>query len=158
MRFNSIRSKIIAFFQRIGFGILLGLIQLGLVFLGIPRFYTTTVIIIGLVLYFVIPCLASLVASRDRERRSTGMGVGFVTGLTSAILFMLVLFVLVAIALNAPRPANTGRIAPIPLAFLAFYLIALALALNFLGVLLALLGGGLGGLIGKRWVAKPARL
>jgi hypothetical protein len=158
MQFNIIRSKIIAFFQRISFGILLGLIQLGLVFLGIPRFNATTLISIGLALYFVIPGLASLVASRQRERRSTGVGVGFATGLTCAIIIMLVLFILVAIALNAPRPTPTGRFVPIPLAFVAFYLIALALALNFLGVLLALLGGGLGGFIGRRWVAKPAKL
>jgi uncharacterized membrane protein YfcA len=154
MQFHLIRSKTIVFFQRTSFGILLALIQLGLVFLGIPHFSTTSIIIAGLVLYFVIPCLASLRASRQSERTSTGVVVGSVTGITSATIIMFVLFILAAIALTAPAPAisTSGRFVPIPLSFVVTYVIVLAFFLNLLGVLLAMIGGGLGGFIGRRWL------
>ena len=153
MQVHVIRARTITFFQRIGIGILLALIQLGLVFLGIPRFNTISVLIVGLALYLVIPGLAGFRASRRRERASTGLVTGFVIGLTCAIIIMLVLFVLVVIALNAPPPVTTGRFVPIPVAFVAFYVIALAFFLNSLGVLLATLGGWLGGFAGRRWIA-----
>ncbi len=60
------------------------------------------------------------------------------------------------IALNVPRSNTSGRFVPIPPALVAFYLISLALDLNFLGVQLALIGGWPGGFIGRRWVIKPA--
>ncbi|HKV59596.1 MAG TPA: hypothetical protein VJO32_14980 [Ktedonobacteraceae bacterium] len=158
MQDHFIRARIITFFQRIGYGILLAPIQLGLVFLGIPRFNTISILIVGLVLYLVIPGLAGLRASRRRERASTGLVTGFVTGLICAIIIMVVLFILVAIALNTPPPVNRGRYVPLPVAFVAAYIIVIALFLNFLGVLLATLGGWLGGFIGRRWITKPAKL
>ena len=158
MQFQLIRSRTITFFQRISFGVLLALMQLGLVFLGIPRFNTTSVLIVGLVLYFVIPCVAGLSASRQRERASSGLVAGLVTSITCATIILLILFTLVVIALNTPPPTHpVGRYVPIPVAFVAFYVIVLALFLNFLGILLAIAGGWLGGLIGRRWVAAPAR-
>lgn len=159
MQFYLIRSKTIAFFQRISFGILLALLQLSLVFLGIPRFGTTSIIIAGLVLYFVIPCLASFRASRQRERTSNGVVVGSVTGITCAVIIMFVLFILVMIALIAPPPTTPtpGRFVPIPVTFVAYYVIVAALFLNSLGVLLAMIAGWLGSFIGRRWVAEPGR-
>ena len=72
---------------------------------------------------------------------------------------MLVLITLAIIALNAPQPPPhySGRIVPIPVAIVASYIIALALFLNSLGVLFAMIGGWLGGFIGRRWVTKPAQ-
>ena len=154
MQIHLIRSKIIAFFQCTGLGIVLSLVQFGLLFLGIPRLDTTTVIIMGLVLYFIVPGLAGLLVSRRRESASTGTVMGFVTGLTCATIIMLVLIIAAIIAINAPPRVTSGRFVPIPVAFLAYYFIALAFALNFLGVLLALIGGGLGGFIGGRWMAR----
>lgn len=155
MQVHFIRAKTITFFQRIGIGILLALIQLGLVFLGIPRFNTIAVMIVGLALYLVIPGLAGFRAARKRERASTGLVTGFVTGLTCAIIIMLVFFVLVVIALNTPPRVTTGRYVPIPVAFVAAYVMVIALFLNFLGVLLAAIGGWLGGFTARRLHPRP---
>ncbi len=58
MQVHLIRTRIITFFSKISYGILLGVIQLIQLYLNLTRLNFGTIFIVGLVLYFIIPVLA----------------------------------------------------------------------------------------------------
>jgi hypothetical protein len=148
------RSRKSPLFQAAGFGLLLGLLQLLLVFFGIARFGQTTVIVIGLILYLVIPMLAGLRARSSPENSMAGAGAGCVTGVVSACIVMLALIIAVVIALSKiPPPDASHPLAhpfPQPPSAIASIFLALAFLVNSTGVLLALIGGILGGLVSRK--------
>jgi hypothetical protein len=147
------RSRKSPLFQAGGIGLLLGLLQLLLFFFGGPRFGLTTVIIIGLILYFVIPMLAGLRAFSSQENSLLGAGAGCVTGVICACIVMLVLVIAVVISLNNIPPPDTshsgGHIYPVSAASIASIFLTLAFLVNGAGVLLATIGGIIGGLIAR---------
>jgi Family of unknown function (DUF5518) len=144
-------SQIPLLLQHIGLGVLLGLIQLLLFFLGLSRFGMNVALnlsfIPGLVLYLVFPVVAGLLTTHREVRASAGARAGFVTGFTGATLVMLALILTLAII----APQESGSRFSIPLDFAIALFLFTVLILNVLGVLLATIGGAFGRSIGGRW-------
>lgn len=159
MQAHLIHTRIITFFSKISYGILLGAIQLILLYLSINHLNVTTTIIVGMILYFVIPGMAGLRSARHSEPVAAGITAGFVTGLTCAIIIMLTLIILAIIASIVPPPPSppTSRYIPISASSIIAYIIIMAFMLNLVGVMIALIGGALGGFIGRQWRAQPGR-
>jgi hypothetical protein len=137
--------------QQIGLGILLGLIQLLLFFLGLSHFGANLALnlsfIPGLILYLVFPLVAGLLTTYGEESSSAGARAGFVTGITGSTIVMLALILTLAI-IPPQESANRLSIAP---DFIIALILLTALMLNFPGVLLATIGGAFGRSIGRGW-------
>ena len=151
MRPRLILSRVPLLLQQISLGILLGLIQLLLFFLGLSRFGTNLALnlsfIPGLILYFVFPLVAGLLTSHRDERASAGARAGFVTGFAGATLVMLALILTIAIiALQESVNRFSGS-----LDFSIAFILLMVLLLNVLGVLLATIGGAFGRSMGRGW-------
>lgn len=149
------RSRTSPFFQAAGFGLLLGLLQLLLVFFGSVRFGQITIIVIGLILYLVIPMLAGLRATFSSPENSlVGAGAGCATGGVGACIVMLTLVVAVVITLQNSAPPDAlhplGHPFPLPPSTVASVFLTLAFLVNSAGVLLASIGGTLGGLVSRK--------
>jgi len=144
-------SRVPLHLQQIGLGILLGLIQLLLFFLGLSRFGMFVAgnlsFIPGLVLYLVFPVMAGFLTAHREERASAGARAGFVTGFTSATLVMLALILTIAI-IALQESANRFSSS---LDFTIAFILLMVLLLNVLGVLLATIGGAFGRSMGRGW-------
>jgi hypothetical protein len=137
--------------QQIGLGVLLGLIQLLLFFLGLSRFgmfvAANLSFIPGLVLYLGLAVVAGFLTAHREESASAGARAGFVTGFTGATLVMLALILTIAIiALQASANRFSGS-----LDFSIAFILLMVLLLNVLGVLLATIGGAFGRSMGRGW-------
>ena len=150
---HPIRSRLAVFFQRVMFGILLGLILSLLFIFGISSFQFLAISsLVGWVLYLVIPLFAGLRTTYQTllTEEATGLNVGLEVGATSVILNILTgVIVLVIVLVKVPA----GRLLPLieSLVFLWFILF------HGVGLLLADLGGVLGRAIGKRWLHRPIK-
>ena len=144
-------SRVPLLLQQICLGVLLGLIQLLLFFLGLSRFgmfvAANLSFIPGLVLYLGFPVMAGFLTAHREERASAGARAGFVTGFTGATIVMLALILTIAILAlqeSANRFSNS-------LDFSIAFILLMALLLNVLGVLLATIGGAFGRSMGRGW-------
>lgn len=150
------RSRKALLFRAAGIGLLLGLLELLLVFFGSARFGQSAVIVIGLLLYLVIPMLASLRAFSPTENPLAGTVEGCLTGVVCALIVMLVLVIAMVIALNNTPPANAshplGHSYPLPASTIASISLVLAFLINSAGVFLAALGGTLGSLVSRKLI------
>ena len=151
MRPRLILSQVPLLLQQIGLGVLLGLIQLLLFFLGLSRFgmfvAANLSFIPGLVLYLGFPVVAGFLTAHVEERASAGSRAGFVTGFTGATLVMLALILTIAIiALQESANRFSGS-----LDFSIAFILLMVLLLNVLGVLLATIGGAFGRSMGRGW-------
>ena len=151
MRPRLILSRVPLLLQQIGLGVLLGLIQLLLFFLGLSRFgmfvAANLSFIPGLVLYLGFPVVAGFLTAHREERASAGARAGFVTGFTGATLVMLALILTIAIiALQESGNRFSGS-----LDFSIAFILLMVLLLNVLGVLLATIGGAFGRSMGRGW-------
>jgi hypothetical protein len=150
LRPRLILSRVPLLLQQINLGILLGLIQLLLFFLGLSRFGMYLALnlsfIPGLILYLVFPIVAGLLTTHREERASAGARAGFVTGFTGATIVMLALILTLAII----TPQESWNRFYIPLDFTIAFILFTVLLLNVLGVLLATIGGAFGRSIGRR--------
>jgi Family of unknown function (DUF5518) len=151
LRPRLILSRVPLLLQQIGLGVLLGLIQLLLFFLGLSRFGMNLALnlsfIPGLILYLVFPVVAGLLTTHREERASAGARAGFVTGFTGATIVMLALILTLAII----APQESGNRFYIPLDFTLAFILFTVLMLNVLGVLLATIGGAFGRSMGRGW-------
>ena len=147
MRPRLILSRVPLLLQQIGLGILLGFIQLLLFFLGLSRFGTDLALnlsfIPGLILYLVFPLVAGLLTTYRDERSPAGARAGLVTGITGSTIVMIALILTLAII----PPQESGNILYIPPDLNIAFILLTVLILNFLGVLLATIGGA----FGRRW-------
>ena len=136
MRPRLILSRVPLLLQQIGLGVLLGLIQLLLFFLGLSRFGMYLALnlsfIPGLVLYLGFPVVAGFLTAHREERASAGARAGFVTGFTGATLVMLALILTIAIIV---LQASGNRFSS-SLDFTIAFILLMVLLLNVLGVLL----------------------
>ena len=151
MRPRLILSRVPLLLQHIGLGVLLGLIQLLLFFLGFSRFgmfvAANLSFIPGLVLYLGFPVMAGFLTAHGEERASAGARAGFVTGFTGAAIVMLALILTIAIiALQ-----ESGNRFSSSLDFTIAFILLMVLLLNVLGVLLATIGGAFGRSMGRGW-------
>ena len=149
-----ILSRVPLLLQQIGLGVLLGLIQLLLFFLGLSRFgmfvAANLSFIPGLVLYLGFPVVAGFLTAHREERASAGARAGFVTGFTGftgATLVMLALILTIAII----APQASGNRFSSSLDFTIAFILLMVLLLNVLGVLLATIGGAFGRSMGRGW-------
>jgi len=146
-----ILSRVPLLLQQIGLGVLLGLIQLLLFFLGLSRFgmfvAANLSFIPGLVLYLGLAVVAGFLTAHREESASAGAKAGFVTGFTGATLVMLALILTIAIiALQASANRFSSS-----LDFTIAFILLMVLLLNVLGVLLATIGGAFGRSMGRGW-------
>ena len=150
---HPIRSRLSGFFQRVMFGMLLGLI-LSLLFIlfifGISSFQFLAISsLVGWVLYLVIPLLAGLRTTYQtlHPEEAPSLNVGLETGVVSVLLNILTGVIVLVIVLVK----GSGRLLPLieSLIFLWFLLF------HMVGLLLADLGGFLGRAMRKRWLHRP---
>jgi Family of unknown function (DUF5518) len=146
-----ILSRVPLLLQHIGLGVLLGLIQLLLFFLGLSRFGMYVALslsfIPGLVLYLGLAVVAGFLTAHREDSVSAGARAGFVTGFAGATLVMLALILTIAIMALQESGNRFSR----SLDFSITFILLRVLLLNVLGVLLATIGGAFGRSMGRGW-------
>ena len=148
MNLQLIRSRLFTFFQRMVFGVLLGLVlSLFFILLVFKLSYFQYLVIaclVGWVLYFGLPLLAGLLTTyrpifaEEATGKNVGLEVGAICFIVN-ILAVLVIFIIVS-------TYTSGRLLPLieTMIFLVF------LFFHIVGLFLAALGGSLGRAIRKR--------
>lgn len=140
-------SRLSVFFQRVIFGLLLGLI-LSLFFIFSISSFQFLIIssLIGWVLYLMIPLFAGLLTTYPPffVEEATGLNIGLEVGAISVLLNILTGVIILIIVFTQV----SGRLLSLfeSLIFIWF------LFFHIVGLMLAALGGGLGRAIRKRWL------
>ncbi len=129
------------------FGLPLGLLQLALVFLeALFRIDWYLMLLVSYLLYLVVPVWPGRSAAQQAGKITAGAGAGWLVGFISASFVGLAL--LAWLILFPPMPTPEGRNPGA--AVLGVVIIFFILVFNFLGTLLAWIGGAIGGALARR--------
>jgi hypothetical protein len=148
------RAGRIALTQGLIFGVILGIIEIILIFVGqyIGGFSTLLVY----VLYLGIPVIAGFRASAQTGRVSTGLLAGLYTGLFASIIYGIVQLIYTFINVDSLRQSIQGALNSANTNFtvtngyvITFAIIGIVVIL-IIATLLGLAGGSIGGAFGKR--------
>ena len=134
------------------FGILLALVHIGLIFFLPPQLESPFIILFILFLYLVIPALIAFVVTHRTQQSAIGYRVGMLSGVSCSVLLLLVMVIIIIFQIANAEATTTaiGRLgagAYLQAAFIAGFI--LALFLNGMGALLAMLGALLGSRRGR---------
>ena len=142
-----------AFRRGLWFGLFLGLLQI-ILFLPVSEFAWQS-ILIGLLLYLLVPAYTAFRVGRKTRDLSQGFDAGLAVGTLSAVLTILLTTIIISIWFKAhPLPRPT-RIPPfLPLDPVISFLI-LQVVFNLGGILLTLVSGLIGARIGQAIGMRP---
>lgn len=123
-----------------------GFLQFILFLFDSQKIGTSWALLIGLLLFFLVPCSCMYIAQRT-EQELTGYELSSIIALSCAAVSILILAGGIWI-FPSPSPPGLGMVNPA--ATIIIVLFVLLIFLNFIGIMTSLTGGAIGNMLGKR--------
>ncbi|QBD81232.1 hypothetical protein EPA93_36750 [Ktedonosporobacter rubrisoli] len=127
------------------FGIPLSIIQYALIFLNDNNLFSSKWVILSFVLYLLAPVLPGLQASLHTQRITMGSRIGLAIGVSSTLLLAIITGLHIWTSGDLPTESLL-----LPLNVLVLAVISYITLINLVGIIFAVAGGTIGGMIGKR--------